>query len=109
MSEPSRRVYGSDHDDPHPYARPGHPCLGAQDLGAVFDLGRATTAARGARHEPTHSARRAGSHLAPSSPPITVHGSPLAAGGGRPVVVNQAGFRTPSAATAIDGGGGRNK
>ncbi|MBO8189182.1 hypothetical protein [Streptomyces spirodelae] len=24
MSEPRRRVYGSDHDDPHPYAHPGH-------------------------------------------------------------------------------------
>ncbi|MFI0865297.1 hypothetical protein ACH4RA_34435 [Streptomyces smyrnaeus] len=24
MSVPRRRVYGSDHDDPHPYARPGH-------------------------------------------------------------------------------------
>ncbi|MGP3991322.1 hypothetical protein [Streptomyces sp. 3N207] len=23
MSEPRWRVYGSDHDDPHPYARPG--------------------------------------------------------------------------------------
>ncbi|NSC25705.1 hypothetical protein FM076_32995 [Streptomyces albus subsp. chlorinus] len=24
MSQPRRRVYGSDHDDPYPYARPGH-------------------------------------------------------------------------------------
>ncbi|WP_327713704.1 hypothetical protein OG912_38055 (plasmid) [Streptomyces sp. NBC_00464] len=24
MHEPRRRVYGSDHDDPHPYAETGH-------------------------------------------------------------------------------------